>query len=277
MPQLRECIRQLPGRGFCNHERGAHKAVLKGLAEDGTWRTAPAKQYPSEMCRSIGTSIVQFAMFNVHQASAGSFHELPADTAAFYTPLDPYNADQVFGNYGQDFAFGEGKPGKKGRKAPPKPKVPADGSIVIPVPSSSATGRVAAAASSAANDTLSSGLPIAVLSLSDEQIDRMARNRARALEIRNERRLLWLHTHAELSHVSASPDNIDPVVRTIQNIRSGASLRRRFAFGKVKPADALAAMRPVLPHPGAVQRVDDMGLFFENESGVRDGSFPDQP
>ncbi len=108
-----------------------------------------------------------------------------------------------------------------------------------------------------------------MLSLSDEQIDRMARNRAKALEIRNDRRLLWLHTHAELSHVSASPDHIDPVVRTIQNIRSGASLRRRFAFGKVKPADALAAMRPVRLHPGAVQRAIDMGLNFVDESWVR--------
>ena len=202
--------------------------------------------------------------------------ELPEDTAAFYTPLDPYNADQVFGKYGQDFAFGNKKSGKKGQRAPAKPLVPATGAASSRATSGDNTTHpvhLTSAVSSGADGTLSSGLSLSVLSLSDEQIDRIARNRANALKIRNEKRLLWLHTRAELSHVPSSPDShIDPIVRTIQNVRSGATLRRRFAYGKVRPADALACtaadMRPASKqHPDTGQGASDGGLPFGSWEG----------
>ena len=81
------------------------------------------------------------------------------------------------------------------------------------------------------------------------------RSPANALKIRNQKRLLWLHSHAELSLVPSSPDvHIDPIIRSVQNIRSGATLRSRFAFGKVTQAAALAStaadMKPTVQSAG---------------------------
>jgi len=239
LPQLRVAFRALPGRGFCTHGRKPHKATLKGLAEDGTWRTAPAKQYPSTMCRTISTAVTEYVIAKVRQDHTGDHCNLPKDTCNFYTPLDPYNPDQVIGAYGLDFATS--KQARTGRKTRPKPWAkPTGGSTAVEPPSVPEAGPDAGQPNT--------GSP--TVTLTDAQIARIAANRAKALQIRQARRLDWLHTFTEVSHLVASPEqHIDPVIRAVQSIRTGATLRSRFAFGRVKPADALAVtaarLRPV--------------------------------
>jgi len=80
--------------------------------------------------------------------------------------------------------------------------------------------------------------------LTEEQQNRIAANRNRALEIRREKRLQWLHNFSTVSHVAASPDQIEQIVRPFSvqhSVRTGSTLRNRFAFGRVKQAAAVAA------------------------------------
>ena len=104
LPQLRTAFRALPGRGFCTHGRQPHKATLKGLAADGTWRTAPGKQYMSLMCRTISDAVSGHIVENENQPHLGDICDLPTGTLPLYAPLDPYDPDQVLGAFGQDFA-----------------------------------------------------------------------------------------------------------------------------------------------------------------------------
>jgi len=272
LPQLRTAFRALPGRGFYTHGRQPHKATLKGLAVDGTWRTAPAKQYPSDMCKTAGIAITGFVSDKVAQPAPGSLFELPADTSPFFIPLDPYNSDQVLGAYGLDFANagggGKSKSKSKSRFKPkpwlqPKPPEPA----------------------SHTNDALSVHDDAPVTVLTDAQIDRIATNRARALKVRHERRLHWLQTYTDVTHVSRSPmHHIDPIVRPAVILRTGATIRSRFAFGGIKPKDAIATvvshmrqaknctdpvmsrpvLEPTLPQqPGTDMEAGDSGLSWE--------------
>ena len=232
LPHLRTAFRALPGRGFCTHGRQPHKSTLKGLAADGTWRTAPAKQYPSEMCKTVGVAITGYVTDKVAQPTVGSLFELPSETASFFVPLDPYNPDQVLGAYGLDFAKGsDGKLVSSGSGArswqksrpwlqpkPPEPTV-------------------------SFSEEVTSEPRVTVLT--DAQIERIAANRSRALSIRHQRRLHWLQTFTDVTHVPGTPDkHIEPVVRPVQTVRTGSVLRTRFAFGGVKPKSAIASVAP---------------------------------
>ena len=51
-PTIKTAITNLPNQGRCNHGYGAHQALL-GQNGDGTWRSAEAKTYPSDMAGAI--------------------------------------------------------------------------------------------------------------------------------------------------------------------------------------------------------------------------------
>ena len=77
---------------------------------------------PSTMCRTISTADTGYIIGHVQQAQGGDLCDLPDDIALLYTPLDPYNADQVLGAYGQDFAFYDKQRSTRKGRAKPKPK-----------------------------------------------------------------------------------------------------------------------------------------------------------
>jgi len=242
LPYLRSTFRALPGQGFCSHGRRAHKATLKGLAEDGTWRTAPAKQYPSGMCSAVSDAVVEFVLQRVHQYEPGDRHELPATVSPFYTPLDPYCAEHTLGAYGQDFANRDTGTNKaqngKSRKSTHKPwllpkSTEQDGALPTAVAPPAVTP------APAGDDPA-----LAYLNLTDAQIDRIAENRRKALNIRRQRRLDWLHSYSHVSHVTASPDRVEPVVRVAPCIRTGATVRSRFYFGGRPKAPIQADLAP---------------------------------
>jgi len=241
LPQLRPVLRSLPGQGFCAHGRKGHKAVLKGLAEDGTWRTAPAKQYPSGMCNAVSDAVLEFILSAVNHTMPGERQDLPPNVSPFYTPLDPYCAEHTLGAYGQDFHASKAASSKSRYRGRPTQKP-----WLLPKNATVSTDRTTAPVPVANNPVPTSSdneHSLAYLSLTDAQIDRIAVNRARAIEIRRTKRLDWLRAFSEVSHVPSSPDHhIDPVVRTLQSIRSGSTLRNRFVFGRTRPKDALAAM-----------------------------------
>jgi len=249
LPQLRPVMRALPGQGFCVHGRKGHKATLKGLADDGTWKTAPAKQYPSGMCSAVSDAVLQFVLSNVNHLSPGDRHDLPADTSRFYTPLDPYCPEHTLGAYGLDFNASKAgdksksnaqKGSYRGRSTQkpwllPKNVVQSSDSTTAPGPADNNN--------SSSHSAGASEPSLAYLSLTDAQIDRIAENRRRAVEIRRTKRLDWLRNFSEVSHVASSPDHhIDPVVRPLLSIRSGATLRNRFVFGRTRPKDARTAV-----------------------------------
>jgi len=242
LPSLRTVFRSLPCQGFCGHGRKGHKATLKGLAEDGTWRTAPAKQYPSGMCSAISDAVLDFILQRVNQHEPGDRQEIPLKVSPFYTPLDPYCAEHTLGAYGQDFALNEAGNGNKAqhgkyRKSTHKPWLLPQNLVTedaLPM----AVAPPAAPPAPAGDDP-----SLAYLNLTDAQIDRIAENRRKALEIRRNRRLDWLHTFSRVSHVSASPENVEQTIRSVPRVRTGATVRSRFVFGgKPKPSAPLRDM-----------------------------------
>jgi len=261
LPQLRPVLRSLPGQGFCAHGRNGHKAVLKGLAEDGTWRTAPAKQYPSGMCNAVSDAVLAFVQNAVNHDSPGVRQDLPSNVSPFYTPLDPYCAEHTLGAYGQDFApvktdnCSKAQHGKYRRPTHkpwllPQSLAPGD---ALPM----AVAPPAAPPAPAGDDPA-----LAYLNLTDAQIDRIAENRRRALEIRRRRRLDWLHTFSRVSHVSASPENVEQTIRSIPRVRTGATVRSRFVFGgKPKSSDASRDM-VTLHHPPSTDLASSSHLTF---------------
>jgi len=98
----RRLLDQEHGGGVCRHGQRGHKPLI-GVDENGAFRTAPAKQYPSDMCRFLAKLIVGRISKVLSQPK--NMHEfyMPEEIANFHTPLDPYDKDQVFGAYGMDY------------------------------------------------------------------------------------------------------------------------------------------------------------------------------
>jgi len=241
MPFLRTVFRSLPGQGFCGHGRKGHKATLKGLAEDGTWKTAPAKQYPSGMCSAISDAVIEFIQQRVNQVAPGERHELPPHIAPFYTPLDPYCAEHTLGAYGLDFASKNNNKGRNGKARRPTQKP-----WLLPARDHTADAPPMAVVPTLVPAPVTEDPSSAYLSLTDAQIDRIAENRRRALQIRHQKRLDWLQNFSRVSHVSASPENIEQIVRRAPQVRTGATMRTRFFFGgKPKPRATVPPEDPV--------------------------------
>ena len=77
----------MPNKCICGHK--THEQVLIGQADDGTYKTAPAKTYPPNMCMLIADAIDQCIRSRMPLATS----ELPCwpeDLTRFYQPLDPY-------------------------------------------------------------------------------------------------------------------------------------------------------------------------------------------
>ena len=88
-PTIKTAITSLPNQGRCNHGYAAHPALL-GQNEDGTWKSAAAKTYPSDMCRLLATALLQAIDDRWGQGADQTGWQLPDDYAHFYVPLDPY-------------------------------------------------------------------------------------------------------------------------------------------------------------------------------------------
>eukprot|EP00959_Pyramimonas_sp_CCMP1952_P093387 1954607-Pyramimonas_sp.AAC.1 len=79
----------MPGRGRCTHPFG-HES-LAGLSASGEYRTAAAKQYPPQMCKAIGLSVVaglppsNLSVAELHSAMEARAPQL----APYFAPLDP--------------------------------------------------------------------------------------------------------------------------------------------------------------------------------------------
>jgi len=261
LPSLPLRIARLPGGGRCTHRK--HGKVLCGLDEHGKFRTAPAKEYPEQFCKTIASAMHDFALLYL---TPGSFRyeetssELGTKLAKFYMPLDPYLAAHSSGEVGQDFAINTRK--KKTARQLAREAAAELYTVRKPLaPDNNPLFDTQHNASAAEADTIpplgprpqgntsvailrrSNSCSVPETDLSEAQIDRIASNRRKAHAIRHQKRLLWLQTYTEVRHLVASPDrHFDPVVRAIQTIRSGATLRTRFAFGRILPVDAIASI-----------------------------------
>ena len=86
---IKTAITNLPNAGRCNHGFRAHRELL-GRNEDGTWRTAEAKTYPSDMCRLLATALLLAIRDRWGPTPQSQGWHLPDTCARFYVPLDPY-------------------------------------------------------------------------------------------------------------------------------------------------------------------------------------------
>ena len=84
------------------------KTVSTGHKQDGTFAIATAKWYPCPMnnmfARVTHSHICAKMPYLEHRDSPGSLHDFVlSPIGAFYVPLDPYNPEQVLGQFGTDF------------------------------------------------------------------------------------------------------------------------------------------------------------------------------
>jgi len=161
--------------------------------------------------------------------------ELGKKLAKFYMPLDPYLDAHQSGAIGQDFAASTARP-KTARQLAKQ----ADRELyTVNMPSSPHQ----AESESPQPEVVVEDTPIT---------ENMRAEIRKKRDVAFKRKLALTRARAALHHatyISASPDNIDPVIRpySVRHIvRTGSNMRNRFAFGRIDPiaARTASAYRP---------------------------------
>ena len=219
LPSLPLHIARLPGGGRCTHRK--HAKVLRGPDGDGKFKTAPAKEHPAQFCKTIASAMYDFVVMFL---STGILcfpeeeTELCQKLAQFYMPLDPYLDAHTSGAIGQDFAVNTARP-KTARQLAKQ----ADRELYTV--NKSVTPHQAELEDFS---SLNLGYPAVVVQdtpLSTEMRAeiRLKRDAAfkRKVALTRARAAVYTATFS-----SASPDNIDPVIRPffLLNILSGLAL-----------------------------------------------------
>ena len=89
MPQVQTRIQAITNQCQCNHGYQFHRA-LTGRNDDGTWRSAKAKTYPSQMCKLLAESTHDALRQRWTQPRSDDQWNLPEEYSDFFIPLDPY-------------------------------------------------------------------------------------------------------------------------------------------------------------------------------------------
>jgi len=211
--------------------------VLRGVNSEGKFRTAPAKEYPAEICKLIASAMHDFVVLYL---SSGTCYipkeedELGQKLAKFYMPLDPYLDAHQSGAIGQDFAASTARP-KTARELAKQ----ADRELyTVNMPSSPHQAESESSFSSPSREVVIEDTPIT---------ESMRAEIRKKRDVAFKRKLALTRARAALHHatyISASPDNIDPVIRpySVRHIvRTGSNMRNRFAFGRIDPIAARTA------------------------------------
>jgi hypothetical protein len=93
LPGLRQEVALLPGAGRCSPALRHVHVSLSGKAEDGSWRTSPAKTYPPGMCRLLARAIHRRAASVLAQHAGVSPEMCPPDDAllSLVIPINWYD------------------------------------------------------------------------------------------------------------------------------------------------------------------------------------------
>ena len=86
LPTLEVILRDTPGSGSCSH--GSHQS-LRGVSQEGHFRTAQKKQYPSGLCRCFARAFVD-ALLPVVADVPSRGEPLAAEFDVFCPPFDGY-------------------------------------------------------------------------------------------------------------------------------------------------------------------------------------------
>ncbi len=87
VPLLRTMVRQMGAGGYCDHGPQAH-STLQGINDSGEWRTAPAKEYASGVCRTLASALLASLSRWPQLGGDPRDHSGPLDY--LFQPLDPY-------------------------------------------------------------------------------------------------------------------------------------------------------------------------------------------
>ena len=90
-PHTATLVNQVPNRCKCNHPSGYHEPdELLGRNPDGTWRTARAKAYPSDMCRLLARAMHHAIEQCWPHVITDDDWQLDDAYIDFFIPQDPY-------------------------------------------------------------------------------------------------------------------------------------------------------------------------------------------
>ena len=80
--------------------------MLLGRDGRGGFNTTPAKQYPDRLCEFLAKHVFAFCEGKAvtDPDSPSTPLEVESELAKFYVPLDQYNDDHRWDQYGRDFA-----------------------------------------------------------------------------------------------------------------------------------------------------------------------------
>ena len=95
LPGLSSVVRSYGNSGRCDHRPTAHRS-LQGLDAPGSWKTAPAKVYPTDMCRAIANAMITTTADHhphLHNRGITEWDEC----AVLYQPWDHYLHLQPWG------------------------------------------------------------------------------------------------------------------------------------------------------------------------------------
>jgi hypothetical protein len=81
-----------------------HQTVLRGKNPDGTFKSAPARQYPSRMNEVIAKGTIQGVSVNKNAGPIDWNAFILEPAYKFYMALDPYNPAHQWGQFGMDRA-----------------------------------------------------------------------------------------------------------------------------------------------------------------------------
>ena len=89
--QTATLINEVPNLRWCNRPRGHRKTdELLGRSPDGTWKTAKANTYPSDMCKLLARALHQATEARWSSHDPPQEWSLPDEYVDFFIPLDPY-------------------------------------------------------------------------------------------------------------------------------------------------------------------------------------------
>ena len=243
LSQLKYNVSQLPNQGLCDRK---HKHIkLSGRDADGNFVTAPFKQYQSPLNKLLAQSFIDKLQLRMTPGPV-EFESVENIFTRFFVPLDPYYEGHKLGQYGQDCALHTRHMASSPHGAPSSPsfspRLEPSFEPSLRSPSSREPSRDTCPEMCNCGDC--AGRPdaqhqayaaVRQKQLTEEQLARIAKNKAKAYDIKRGRVAALGRTD-----VTSSPEDLLAPVSNLIHSAPTTSHRLKFHFGRNSAQSAIS-------------------------------------
>ena len=218
-PQMKSALVNRNNASRCTSGQAKQLDRLHGLDAQGQFKTAPSKQYPSDMCMLMARATCEFLQDTIpaKRGTMPPWEEIVSSEAfQFFVPLDPFLEAHAWGQFGADCARSHNGHNAQAAAHGHNAQAPA-----------APHGHNAQAAD------LSHQQAQHETKLTEQQLARIEGNRQKALSIKRSR-----FASIPIVHL---PESQEEAVGPPSNFRYHSSTsqhRRKFKFGKITAQDA---------------------------------------